>query len=349
MPKFSIIIPVYNVAPYLRECLDSVLSQTFPDWEAICVDDGSTDESGAILDEYAAKDKRFRVFHKENGGVSSARNLALDNAKGEWIGFLDGDDTFVQWALESLCGMINEYKCDLILFGYQKVISHIPLTHKNTNLCNSVNRCYQINDLKSIQDACKSVVGVLLASNGCFKKSVLGRVRFINGMPNGEDVLYGTMCFCRVSDLLVTDSIFYNYLERCNSAVKTMDLRHMESSIKAIVSVAEELFSWKYFGNVRNIVVKKIQTMFYLLVYDLYKNLSKCDRQNGWSLFVSGIKSILQIGLYSKKLEVYTKIAIQNKYLIYCMLIMPWSIKKYLCGLRASFFNCWHKVTSGTK
>ncbi len=89
---FSIIIPVYNVEPYLRECLDSVLAQTFTDWECLCVDDGSTDASGTILDEYSAKDFRFRVFHQENGGVSSARNLALDNARGEWVWFVDGDD-----------------------------------------------------------------------------------------------------------------------------------------------------------------------------------------------------------------------------------------------------------------
>ena len=99
MPTFSIIIPVYNVAPYLRECLDSVLAQTFGDWEAICVDDGSTDGSGAILDEYAAKDPRFRVIHQPNSGVSVARNAALDVARGEWIGFLDGDDV---WSLNWL-------------------------------------------------------------------------------------------------------------------------------------------------------------------------------------------------------------------------------------------------------
>ena len=92
MPFFSIIIPVYNVAPYLRECLDSVLAQTFTDWEAICVDDGSTDGSGTILDEYAVKDKRFRVIHQRNAGVSAARNAALDHATGEWLCFVDADD-----------------------------------------------------------------------------------------------------------------------------------------------------------------------------------------------------------------------------------------------------------------
>lgn len=108
MPKFSIIIPVYNVAPYLRECLDSVLAQTFADWEAICVDDGSTDESGAILDEYAARDKRFRVIHKENGGVSSARNYALDNVKGEYVGFVDGDDWILPDWFKTFNSIIHE-------------------------------------------------------------------------------------------------------------------------------------------------------------------------------------------------------------------------------------------------
>jgi len=105
---FSIIIPVYNVAPYLRECLDSVLAQTYTDWEAICVDDGSTDGSGAILDEYAAKDPRFKVIHQANAGVSAARNAALDIAQGEWVWFVDGDDEIHPKSLEFFTGKANE-------------------------------------------------------------------------------------------------------------------------------------------------------------------------------------------------------------------------------------------------
>ena len=85
MSKISIIIPVYNVEPYIRECLDSVQQQTHSDIEAILVNDGSTDGSGVICDEYAAGDARFIVVHKENGGVSSARNAGLDLATGEYI------------------------------------------------------------------------------------------------------------------------------------------------------------------------------------------------------------------------------------------------------------------------
>ena len=107
MPFFSIIIPVYNVAPFLRECLDSVLAQTFTDWEAICIDDGSTDDSGAILDEYAAKDKRFRVMHKENAGVGEARNKGLDEVKGEWVWFVDADDAIHPQALDFLSRLVR--------------------------------------------------------------------------------------------------------------------------------------------------------------------------------------------------------------------------------------------------
>lgn len=88
----SIIIPVYNTEKYLDRCIQSVLAQTYTNWELLLIDDGSTDSSGIICDKYAAHDNRIRVFHKPNGGVSSARNLGLDNAKGEWISFVDADD-----------------------------------------------------------------------------------------------------------------------------------------------------------------------------------------------------------------------------------------------------------------
>ena len=119
-PFFSIIIPVYNVAPYLRECLDSVLAQTFPDWEAICVDDGSTDGSGAILDEYAAKDRRFRVIRQPNAGVGAARNEGLNIAKGNWILFLDADDVWQHNLLSTVVSMIKAHPDKkLFRFGYE--------------------------------------------------------------------------------------------------------------------------------------------------------------------------------------------------------------------------------------
>ena len=92
MPKVSVIVPIYNTEKYLSRCIDSILNQTFKDFELLLIDDGSTDKSGEICDDYAKKDNRIKVFHKSNGGVSSARNLGLDEAKGDFIAFCDSDD-----------------------------------------------------------------------------------------------------------------------------------------------------------------------------------------------------------------------------------------------------------------
>ena len=117
-PLISVIVPVYNSEKYLHRCIDSILSQTHTDFELLLINDGSTDNSGIICDEYAAKDSRIRVFHKSNGGVSSARNLGLDHAKGKYISFVDSDDETYPNYLSVLFQNIN--KCDLSYIGILK-------------------------------------------------------------------------------------------------------------------------------------------------------------------------------------------------------------------------------------
>ena len=96
IPKISVIVPIYNAEKHLNRCVSSILSQTFVDLELLLIDDGSRDNSKKICDEYAEKDSRDRVFHKLNEGVSSARNLGLDNVHGEWIIFIDADDYWIE-------------------------------------------------------------------------------------------------------------------------------------------------------------------------------------------------------------------------------------------------------------
>lgn len=110
-PKVSVIVPVYNVELYLNQCIDSILRNTFTDYELLLIDDGSTDNSGKICDEYAMNDCRIKAYHKTNGGVSSARNLGIEKANGEWMTFIDSDDLIDENFLNNL------YKplCDNIL------------------------------------------------------------------------------------------------------------------------------------------------------------------------------------------------------------------------------------------
>ncbi len=114
MPKVSIIVPVYNVEDYLCECVDSLTNQTYADIEIILVDDGSTDKSGKICDEYASKDLRVHVLHKKNGGQSSARNCGLETASGEYVLFVDSDDYITHDAIEKLISSAEKYSADIV-------------------------------------------------------------------------------------------------------------------------------------------------------------------------------------------------------------------------------------------
>ena len=127
-PKISVIVPVYKVEKYLPECIESVLAQTFTDFELILVDDGSPDNSGAICDAYAARDPRIRVFHKENGGVTSARRLGVEHSRGGWIMFVDGDDMIFKEALSILW-----YKIDDGLDMVEGRYSNFPYPNPNAS------------------------------------------------------------------------------------------------------------------------------------------------------------------------------------------------------------------------
>lgn len=115
-PKVSIIVPVYNVEKYLHRCVDSILLQTFTDFELLLIDDGSTDKSVDICDKYALKDSRIRVFHKKNGGVSSARNLGIKKSSGVYILFVDSDDYLSPSHLNNYIKYIGNY--EIVYQGY---------------------------------------------------------------------------------------------------------------------------------------------------------------------------------------------------------------------------------------
>lgn len=121
MVKISVIVPMYGVEKYLRRCLDSVLNQTFADWQAICVDDGSPDKSGEIAEEYAARDSRFVVVHQKNGGLSDARNTGMKYATGEYIMFLDSDDFIHAQTMEISYFMAHRDNTDIVAFTYDRI------------------------------------------------------------------------------------------------------------------------------------------------------------------------------------------------------------------------------------
>ncbi len=208
-PFFSIIIPVYNVAPYLRECLDSVLAQTFTDWEAICVDDGSADGSGAILDEYAAKDKRFRVIHQKNAGVSVTRNVALDLARGDWVSFLDADDLLAENALDKLIDAAKSTASDIVIGGVLRF----------DGKGNDVFVGPEKDGLYSPEDLYVRYNSLCAWSWGkIYKRMLWENIRFPIGIAYSEDRFILHHILYRYKEIPVVAEIIYCYRSRADSA-----------------------------------------------------------------------------------------------------------------------------------
>ena len=171
-PLVSVIVPVYNVAPYLEQCLDSIVNQTYQHLEIILVDDGSTDESGAICDRYAEQDGRIQVVHKENGGQSSARNVALDMMTGEWVLFVDSDDWIELNTLELLFEQKDEH-ADLVEFGWNFI-------YRDSNKV-FLNEACVMSGIDALKLLVHTDIYMGLMANKLFKASYLQKSRFISG------------------------------------------------------------------------------------------------------------------------------------------------------------------------
>lgn len=212
--KFSVIVPVYNVAPYLRESLNSLVAQTFSGWEAICVDDGSTDGSAAILDEYAAQDSRIKVLRQENSGVSAARNRGLEVAKGDYLWFVDGDDVVAPDALQTIAGAIDEFNSpDIVQFLNEKFWNNPPRFAgggRQTEL-------FDLEETSERRRAFNIHAQWLLGSSAVYSRATFGGERFA-GFANCEDSLWGRRAFYKARCLVYIDRALYGYRQREGSA-----------------------------------------------------------------------------------------------------------------------------------
>ncbi|MBR5126510.1 MAG: glycosyltransferase [Oscillospiraceae bacterium] len=213
--KLSIIVPVYKVEPYLRRCVDSILSQTFTDLELILVDDGSPDGCPAICDEYAEKDCRVKVIHKENGGLSDARNAGLDTAQGEYIGFIDSDDFIHPRMYEILYRMCVEEKADIAQCEYTEFENKLPkpCLFGNDEVLTKVYEASQYVD--NYFSGYWWIIGPTVC-NKLFSKRIFGVVRFPVGKLFEDSNVH--LDILRMTDrIAVTDSKLYYYYQRAGS------------------------------------------------------------------------------------------------------------------------------------
>lgn len=232
---FSIIIPVYNVEFYLRECLDSVIAQTYPGWEAICVNDGSTDGSALILNEYAARDSRLKVITQPNGGLSAARNAGVDAAKGEYLFFLDSDDWLEKNALEVLSTNIENE--DMLCFSGRRYFESDRAFHDADQLepHSYVSGMDYYNDNALLTRDFAFVCVVLRI----YKREFLSRhsLKFKEGIFHEDNRFTPLVCYY-AKKVKVIDECLYDYRVRDNSITTTSNIKRLRDLLETANALA---------------------------------------------------------------------------------------------------------------
>ena len=207
----SVIMPVYNSEKYLHACIDSVLAQTYKDFELLLVDDGSTDRSGEICDEYEKNDPRVKVFHIENSGSSAARNYGIDRAKGDYLGFIDSDDEIEPDMYEFLYELLKKENADMSMCGLADIYGG--------KVVNPVSEpVYKVmNDSESIRTVFEAKLTSVTPVNKLYKKELFEGVRYPVGEDSGEDasIIIDLLSKCKKTVLDNTQK--YKYIHRVGS------------------------------------------------------------------------------------------------------------------------------------
>jgi len=235
-PALSIIVPVYKVEPYLCKCVDSILSQTFRDFELILVDDGSPDKCGGICDGYALNDSRVRVIHQQNSGLSAARNAGLDIARGDYTGFVDSDDWIDASMYENMIGRALEQDADVVICSYFEVIGNRAIVPKS-----------RIRSQVFMPDECVRLILTdeirNYAWNKIFRRSLFESCRFVTGRAY-EDMPLIYRLVGKAKRISYTDVPYYYYQQRYNSIVNSPDPRNIYDSF--IFLREREIFARNY-------------------------------------------------------------------------------------------------------
>ena len=217
----SVIVPVYKVEPYLRRCLDSIVNQTYRNLEIILVDDGSPDNCPVICDEYAKKDNRVKVIHQENRGLSAARNAGLDIATGDYIAFVDSDDSIADDMFKEMVAVIERERADIVKCGVCEVkgekIEKIAFK----------NQLYETNQLGGLFEKCRGGMRWSVVWNGLYRSNLVEDIRFPVGFIH-EDNYFSSLIIFRASKIVTIDSVFYNYFHNENGIVANRGRRPLD-------------------------------------------------------------------------------------------------------------------------
>ena len=286
MAEVSIIVPVYQVENYIRQCIDSILVQTFTDFELILVDDGSKDKSGQICDEYAVLDQRVKVIHKENGGLSDARNCGMDQAVGNYFMFVDSDDYIAPTMLEYLYKALMNKEADIAVCNFLHFFEEDRKRDFSTNIQSEVLSGAEIFYSRKNE----RVYGIwTVAWNKLYKRETLGNVRFRFGKYHEDEFWANDIYQMDIKVVTIPECLYY-YRQRDNSilgrknikrdfdilealqeriAVYFMDERHADQAYKVMI------FSLEYLAESKKLITNKDEENQFLQAEKKTKDMIK--------------------------------------------------------------------------
>lgn len=283
--KVSIIVPVYKVEEYLPRCVDSLINQTYKNIEIILVDDGSPDNSPKICDEYASKDSRIRVIHKENAGVSEARNTGIDNAKGDYICFVDSDDYVNAYMVEKLTTSANENNSDMVVVsGYYKAYKDKIVEVRSSNIDKKCNKDFSIfwGDLISHRSACTTL----------YKRNTIKDIRFNSNLKIAEDFLFVIQAMKKSKTISSVDECLYYYFINDASVMRTIGVSRYQNEIMGLMECRKEFEDDDRVFAISSFDIYMVACGAYLAGFkDIYKEYKYLNTKENYRQYYKNCKS----------------------------------------------------------
>ncbi len=320
----SIIIPVYNIEKYLSRCIESVLDQTYQNLEAIFVNDGSTDNSLKILEEYQKKDKRIKIINKENAGSGAARNDGIEQSKGEYLAFLDSDDWYEKDFLERLYKNLKENNSEIAMCN-PKMVYNNKERNKNINT-------YQFEsiDLNKTPEKILGILGMPVVWNKLYKRELIikNAIRFPN-YSFSEDVEFLYKTFLYVNKVSKVEGYLYNYYQREDSATKKIKKESIEQVYQVLRNIENYINSrfpdkLEFFYQYEIQFIYSISVTFLSKINDDKKIKEKINREN--NLLIKNIDK--KVAFKNKKILIYYIVIKLNRILEFSKCISI--LKKYI-------------------
>jgi len=291
--KISVIIPVYNIEDYLEKCLESIVNQTYSNIEIIIVNDGSTDNSLKICEEYKSKDTRITLLTQENKGVSSARNWGIDNATGSWIHFVDADDFLDLNTYEDLT-KLTDNEIDVIQFGVRAIKNNIVFKEKHYQ------KLLKINDSKELLKILRHITSY--SCNNLIKFNLIKKnsINFAEDMKYNEDILFMYQVFINAQKIILNDKIYYNQVISADSASRSPISRTL---IDNRLTLIDRLIGYSKGKNISNILKKDsnilLKGYFVSILQYRYALKELCNIQKCYKIFYKKNKDVID-SLFAK-------------------------------------------------